>query len=270
MTNNAPSPAETYEHYLSPAMADPFTGILLETVGPRHGERVLDLACGTGSVARHVAPMVGSDGKVLALDINPDMLAVGQAQAAPSGARIEWREGSAVHLELQDESFDLVLCQQGLQFFPDRAASLREIRRVLTPEGRAGLSVWQSLDQHPLYKAIFESTARLLGAAIADVGPSFSLGDADELRMLLSDAGFHQLEIHPRSLEVSLPTPDRFVQLTVMGAATTVPLFAKLDSVARTELVEAVTEDTQEAVLYYRDGDELRFTMSTYIALAHA
>jgi ubiquinone/menaquinone biosynthesis C-methylase UbiE len=269
MTNDAPSPAETYEHYLSPAMADPFTRILLEIVGPQRGERVLDLACGTGSVARGVAPMIGTDGKVLALDINPDMLAVGQAQAAPTGALIEWREGSAVTLGLQDESFDLVLCQQGLQFFSDRPASLREMHRVLTAEGRAGISVWQSLDQHPLYREVFESTARHLGVAIADVSLSFSLGDADELRMLLNDAGFRRVEIHPRSLEVFLPMPERFVQLMVMGAATTVPLFAKLDSTARAELVEAVKEDTREVVHYYGDGDELRFMMFTHIVVAH-
>lgn len=269
MINDAPSPAETYEHYLGPALADPFTRLLLEIVSPQRGECVLDLACGTGSVARHVAPMLGADGTVLALDINPDMLAVGRAQAAPTGARIKWREGSAERLELQDESFDLVLCQQGLQFFPDPPASLREIRRVLAPTGRVGVSVWQSLEQSPLNKAIFEATARHLGVTVADVGSAFSLGDADELRALLSDAGFQHVEVHPRSLEVSLPSPERFVQLMVMGAATSVPLFAQLDALARDEMIEAVTNDTQKTVQHYRDGDKLRFRMFTHIAVAH-
>lgn len=269
MTDNGSSPAETYEHYLGPAMADPFTRILLEYTAPRPGERVLDVACGTGSVARHVAPMLGTQGKLVALDINPDMLAVGSAQPVPTGTSIEWLQGSAVRLDLPDEAFDLVLCQQGLQFFPDRAASVREMRRVLTPGGRVGISVWQSLEQHPLYRALFESTVRHLGVTISDVSLSFSLGEADELRALLGDAGFQRIEVYPRSIEVRLPTPERFVQLTVLGAATTVPVFAKLDFGARAELVETVRGETRETVEDYRDEDELRFTMSTHIAVAH-
>lgn len=269
MTDHGPSPAETYEYYLGPAMADPFTQILLGYVSPRQGERVLDLACGTGSAARHIAPMLGTEGKVVALDINPDMLAVGSAQPAPAGAPIEWRQGTAVRLDLPNEAFDLVLCQQGLQFFSDRTASVREMRRVLSSGGRAGISVWQSLEQHPLYRALFESTVRHLGAAIADVSLSFSLGEADELRTLLSDAGFQRIEIHSRSLEVRLPTPKRFVQLTVLGAATTVPMFAKLDASARSELAEAVAQETQAFVRQFSDRDSLVFPMSTHIAIGY-
>ena len=120
------SPAEVYERYLGRAIADPFTRVLLDCAGPQPGERVLDLAAGTGSVARHVAPIVGTEGRVVAVDINAAMLAVGRALPAPAGPPVEWREGDAVDLDLPDQSFDLVLCQQGLQFFPDRAAAVRE------------------------------------------------------------------------------------------------------------------------------------------------
>lgn len=84
----SPSPAEVYEQYLGPAIADPWTRVLLEFAAPQPGERALDLASGTGSVLRQVAPLVGTEGKVVALDINPDMLAVGRALAAPAGATI--------------------------------------------------------------------------------------------------------------------------------------------------------------------------------------
>ena len=172
------SPAEVYERYLGRAIADPFTRVLLDCAGPRPGERVLDLAAGTGSVARHVAPIVGTEGRVVAVDINAAMLAVGRALPAPAGPPVEWREGDAVDLDLPDQSFDLVLCQQGLQFFPDRAAAVREIRRVLTPEGRAVISVWQDLDHHPVYKALFEATACKLRTNVSDFDVSFSLGNA--------------------------------------------------------------------------------------------
>ena len=156
-----PDPAETYEEYFGPTIADPWTRVLLAYAAPQPGERALDVACGTGSVARHVAPMVGAHGKVVALDISPAMLAVARALPAPAGATIAWREGNAISLALPDDAFDLVLCQQGLQFFSDRAAALREMRRVLTDGGRVVISVWQTLQRHPVYAALFASDSTL-------------------------------------------------------------------------------------------------------------
>lgn len=119
------STAETYEHYLAAAIAHPFTRVLLEYASPRAGERVLDVACGTGSVARHVAPFVGNSGKMVALDVKADRLRVARTLPMPAAAVIEWLEGDATRLELPDGSFDLVVCQQSLQFFGDRAAAMR-------------------------------------------------------------------------------------------------------------------------------------------------
>lgn len=265
----SPNPAETYEQYFGPTIADPWTRVLLEYAAPQPGARTLDVACGTGSVARHVAPLVGAAGKVVALDSSPAMLAVARALPAPAGAAITWLEGNAIRLDLPDDTFDLVLCQQGLQFFPDRAASVREMRRVLTDGGRVVISVWQALHHHPVYAALFEATARHLGAPIATLDVSFSLGNADELRMLLSDAGLQRIALTPRSLTIHLPVPERFVQLTVLGAATSIPAVAHLDAAARAALVAAVTNETQAVAQRYRDGETLTFPMSTHIAVAY-
>jgi ubiquinone/menaquinone biosynthesis C-methylase UbiE len=263
-------PAETYEQYFGPAIADPWTHVLLEYAAPQPGERVLDVACGTGSVARHVAPLVGAAGQVVGLDSSPAMLAVARAlPPAPTGATIAWQEGDAIRLDLPDEAFDLVLCQQGLQFFPDRAAALREMRRVLAAGGRVVISVWQALHYHPVYEALFQATARHLGAPIATVDVAFSLGDAEALRTLLGDAGLQRLAITPRSLQIHLPAPERFVQLTVLGAATSVPAFAHLETAARSALVEAVSSEAQAVAQRYREGDTLTFPMSTHIAVAY-
>jgi SAM-dependent methyltransferase len=264
------SAAETYESYFGSTIADPWTRVLLEYTAARPGERALDLACGTGSVARHIAPLVGTAGRLVALDINAEMLAVGRALPAPAGAAIEWREGDAVALALPNGAFDLVLCQQGLQFFPDRAAALREMRRVLTDGGRVVLSVWRALHLHPVYETLFDATNRRLGAAISDVALPFSLGDADELRALLHDAGFQAVEVSPRSLDVHLPSPDRFVELTVLGAATSVPTFARLDGAARWALVKSVSVEGEAVMLRFLDGDKLTFPMSSHIAVANA
>ncbi|HEY5869411.1 MAG TPA: methyltransferase domain-containing protein [Candidatus Tectomicrobia bacterium] len=264
-----PDPAETYEHYFGPTIADPWTRVLLAYAAPQPGERALDVACGTGSVARHVAPMVGAEGKVVALDISPAMLAVARTLPAPAGATITWLEGDATRLALPDDAFDLVLCQQGVQFFPDRAAAVREMRRVLTDGGRVVISVWQALHRHPVYEALLQATARSLGVALSTVDVSFSLGDAEALRTLLSDAGFQRIALMPRSLMIHLPSPERFVQLTVLGAATSIPALAHLDAAARAALVEAVTSETQVVAQRYRDGNTLTFPMSTHIAVAY-
>lgn len=263
------SPAEVYERYLGPAIADRWTRVLLDYAKPQPGERALDVACGTGSVARHIAPLVGVNGEVVALDINPEMLAVGRAILAPEGANIEWQEGNAMDLPLPDRAFDLVLCQQGLQFFSDRARSLREMRRVLADGGRVVLSVWQGLELHPVYHTLFEATLRHLGGTLSDVAVPFSLSGAEDLRALLDDAGFQRTDIVARKLDIRLPSPERFVQLTIRGAATSIPAFLQLDAAARLALVEAVASETDTVIRRYSKGSELMFPMFTHIAVGY-
>ena len=262
------SPAWMFERYFGPAIFVPWTQVLLAYAAPRPGERVLDLACATGIVARHVAPIVGATGKVVALDINPDMLAVGRALPAPDGATIEWRHGDATALALPDGAFDLVLCQQGVQFVADRAAAVGEMRRVLADGGRLVLSLWQALEQHPLYHALFAATARYLDVPIAALATPFALPDAEELRSLLSAAGFGRIDIVPRTLEVHFPAPERFVELTVLAGAAVDPQAADADATIREALVAAVARETEAVVQQFRDGDQLTVPTSWHIAVA--
>lgn len=189
----------------------------------------------------------GPNGRVVALDVNPEMLAVGRILPA-TGAAIEWLEGDATELKLPDAAFDLVLSQQGLQFFPDRAAALQEMWRVLVAGGDVAVNVWRSLDLHPLHQALFEAVARRLDVPLDTLDIAFSLSNAEELRTLLHDAGFRNVRIIERSLEIRLPAPERFVHLTVLGAATSIPAFSQMDSTTRTELVEAVTRETEPII----------------------
>jgi protein-L-isoaspartate O-methyltransferase len=131
--------------------------VLLDYAAPERGENVLDVATGMGSVARHVSPIVGEEGCVVAVDINRDMLVVARALPPPTGVRIEWHQGDAMKLELPNQAFDLVLCQQGLQFEPCGFAA--RDAAGLRLEGRAAFSVWWDLDRHLVYKGLFEATA---------------------------------------------------------------------------------------------------------------
>jgi len=268
---NAPqpkTPAETYEQYFVPAMFLPWATILLRHAAPRPGERVLDVACGTGIVARQAAPLVGTGGQVVALDMNPAMLGVGRAQRAPSGAAIDWREGSALTLSFADGTFDVALCQHGLQFFPDRAASVREMRRVLASGGRAVAIVLQALARHPVFEALMKSVARQLSLPVAEVMTPFALDDAGELRGLFAAAGFGRVDVVPESTTVRFPDPERFVPLAVASSAAAVPAFAQLEAPARAALLEAVRREVEPTLRNYRDAGHVSFPMYAHVAVA--
>jgi len=130
---------ENYERWLVGPLFRSFAERTLDEVQPSRGQRILDIACGTGIVARLAKERIGAAGHVVGVDISSDMLAVARA-VAPS---IDWREGNAGALPLhRGEQFDIVVCQQGLQFFPDKPAAAGEMRRALTRGGRLAVSTW--------------------------------------------------------------------------------------------------------------------------------
>jgi ubiquinone/menaquinone biosynthesis C-methylase UbiE len=262
------NPAETYENYFVPAMFLPWAAILLRHAAPQPGERVLDVACGTGIVARQAAPLVGVDGQVVALDMNPGMLAVARALPAPFGATITWQEGNAMALPFPDGAFDLVLCQHGLQFVPDRGVAVRETRRVLAPRGRALAIVLQALAQHPVFEALMESVARHLSLPISAVMTPFALSDANELASLYTAAGFKKVDIVPESTTVRFPQPERFVPLAVISSAAAVPAFAQLQAPARAALLETVRVEVEPVIRKYRDASAVTFPMFAHIVVA--
>jgi ubiquinone/menaquinone biosynthesis C-methylase UbiE len=156
------SAPELYERYMVPGIARLWAADLVERAVPKPGERVLDVACGTGIVARLAAAAMGAD-HVAGLDINKGMLAVARSRSAGSGLTIEWHEASALDLPFQDSSFDLILCQLGLQFFPDQPRALREMIRVLVPDGRLAFSVFTAIERTPLTNALAAALDRYLG-----------------------------------------------------------------------------------------------------------
>ena len=181
------SAPENYQRYFVPVIGGPFAEDLIAEAALRPGERVLDVACGTGVVARLAAERVGPGGTVAALDLNPAMLSV--ARSIPStGAAIRWYETSAESIPLPDDAFDVVLCQLGLQFVADKGAALREMRRVLAPGGRV-------LRDHAAAECVLRRARRGNDAARWQRGRRvrpmvFSLNDPAIIERLFRDAGF--------------------------------------------------------------------------------
>lgn len=226
------------------------------------GERVLDVACGTGVVARVAAKHVGPTGRVVGVDLNPGMIAVARALPAPVGAPIEWLEQSALDLQLKDASFNAVLCQQGLQFFPDKAVALKEMRRVLDHGGRLALSVWNSTG---LYNnAVGDALARLVGNEVADrFNASRQVPTAEDLRYLATEAGFSAIDVRVSRIDVHLPRLDKFV-LNHLAATPVASAIAAADPEARKKIGASVMERLRR----YVDGDGVTYPEETHVLTA--
>lgn len=202
--------AVLYERYAVPYVLGPWAPQLIDLAALRPGERVLDLACGTGLIARLAAPRVGSTGKVTGIDFNAGMLAVARALPPPSGPTIAWREESAIALKLPDASIDVVLCQQGLQFFPDKLKALCEMHRVMEPGGRVLISVWKSAG--PYNVAIAEALEQYTSKETATkYRLSRKVPNADELHRWLIQAGFCDVSVFPSTMKIRLPNFELFV-----------------------------------------------------------
>jgi ubiquinone/menaquinone biosynthesis C-methylase UbiE len=247
------NPMQAYEQYMVPGIMIPGVDLMLQEAQPQSGERVLDIACGTGIVARTVAPLVGAQGTVTAIDINPAMLAVARGLPQSQGASIEWREGSALALPLPDAAYDLALCHQALQFFPDKVAALREARRVLVSGGRIVVNVQQSLQHNPVYKTFNEV---LIGhMKLPALAAPFSFGEVEPLRAALTESGFNNVEVKSISHVIRFPTASIYIQASIIGSAAVIQEMARLDAAAKTELADQITRDMQDTLAPYVQAD---------------
>jgi SAM-dependent methyltransferase len=264
------SPAEFYEAFFVPAMFAPLADIVVGRAGIEPGQRVLDVACGTGVVARRAAARAGAGGQVTGLDLREGMIARARSLPAPDGAAIEWRLGDAAALDLPDAAFDRVICQQGLQFFPDRPRALAEMHRVLKPGGRLVLAVWLGYEQQGIIADLTEAEIRHLarvGVPQEEVVAAFSLGDRDELARLVAGAGFPGAEIEEVEITADFPDPDRFVANVEAAYAAVVPeTMGEIGGMDR--LVEAIQTDIAGAIAAHTVGDRLRFPMRSHLVVA--
>ena len=252
---SVPNPAQVYDDYQGPALATPSAKILLERASIKRGESVLDLACGTGRATRLVVPLLGESGYLAALDISSAMLSVARAVPQLATASVDWREGDAGDLPFPENTFDLVVCNQGLQFFPDREGALREVRRVLKSGGRFVANTWFGLDRQPVRGPLLEAIANRLGVPTSAASPQFSLGEEAELRSLLEEAGFQEVDISVHTIDAHYDSFTECVEKSFIAAAAFVPAFADLGQKERSRIVSAVNEEMATTLAQYIDVD---------------
>jgi SAM-dependent methyltransferase len=239
--------AECYERYFVPVIGRPAAEGLLAIADPGPGERVLDVACGTGIVARLAAEAVGREGAVAGVDIAPEMIEVARAASAPEAPAIEWRVGDAASLPFPDGSFDLVTCQMGLMFLPDRAAAVTEMRRVLAAGGRLVVTTPGRIQ--PLFEAMAQAIGRHIDPALSGfVRAVFSMDDPGVHADLLRYAGLADVASREVTARLFLPAPVEFlwqyINLTPLG-----PLVGRASDAAKGALEQEVIEALQPHVV---------------------
>lgn len=206
--------ATAYEELLVPALFQEWTPRLIAAAEMQPGSRVLDIACGTGVLARAAAAHVTRSGSVTGLDPGPGMLAVAR-RLAP---HIEWRQGTAESLPFPDESFDVAVSQFGLMFFADRKQAIREILRVVPRGGRMAIAVWDSLENIPAYAAEVALVQRVAGARPADaLRAPFALGDPNELTALFASVGAPWVAVTTHPGMARFPTLRSMVEADIFG-----------------------------------------------------
>ena len=259
---NQASFPEMYERHLVGPLFQPWAELTVEEIELSPGDRVLDIACGTGIVARVAKQRLGDDTCVVGIDLSPDMLAVARA-VAPG---IDWRQGNASALPLHDEErFDAVVCQQGLQFFPDKPAAVAQMRRALVQGGELAVATWRSDDEIPFFRELRRVAEHHLGN-IAD--QRYSFGDPVPLEALLRDAGFHEVRSRIVSRIIRFEDGASFVRMNSMALVGMSAAAKAMHDEERQRVLEAIARESEPVLQSYSNGSGLAFELSTNLATA--
>jgi ubiquinone/menaquinone biosynthesis C-methylase UbiE len=252
---------EIYERYFVPLIPRPFASDLVAEAALAPGEHVLDVACGTGIVARLAFERVKPTGTVVGVDLNPGMLSVARAAAVASGADIRWYETSAESIPLPDDSFDAVLCQLGLQFMTDKSAALREMRRTLAPGGRVLVS---TPPPNPFFDVLDKALAHHISdEAAAFMRMVFTLNDPAAIQELFQSAGFREVSVRRTSKSVRLPAARNFLWQYV-NCSPLSGLLSGVDPIRIRALEDEVIRGWRE----WSDGDGMRYEQGMILSSA--
>ena len=254
---------EIYERVLVGPLFRPFAEQLVARVAPTHGDSVIDVACGTGIVARVAREQLGPDARIVGVDVAPAMLAV----ARTVDQTIDWRQGNATSLPVGvGEQFTVLTCHQGLQFISDKPAAIREMHRVLAPGGRVAIATWCFLDDIPGMLELNAVVERHVGR-IVDSRHSF--GDANALKRLLVEAGFTDVQVGTLAHDVRFADGGLFARLNAMAAIGMSDKGKAMSEPERGELAGQIAAESQDAIAKATKNGMFVLPLTTVFALGH-
>lgn len=255
--------AEAYEKHMVPGMFLHWAELLVRVAAPQPGEHVLDVACGTGVGARQVASTVGRSGKVAGLDVDAGVIEVARKVAEQTGTPIDWHCASALEMPFDNAAFDLCLCLQGLQFFPDRVAGLSEIRRVLKPSGRLVASVWGPLEFNKGHHAVVQALEfQNVDASAAKRACSFA--GPEDIRDTATRAGFTHIDLRTEDGVSRFASMQSFIDGMTIGSPSTRHAVARIPERGRDIFINNVRAMLEP----YLKGTRLAYPMRTHILVA--
>jgi ubiquinone/menaquinone biosynthesis C-methylase UbiE len=253
------SMSQLYDAYWVPTVLDIYASALAARVNA--GDRVLDLACGTGLVAGYAAECAGTEGEVVGYDPTPDLLDAARHKAF-SGAPITWTEGFAEDMPFEESSFDVVLCHQGLQYVTDREQTFAEIKRVLKPGGMVHAGVWARAADQSAFGFVEEALAKHIGPEQKPVH-AWSFGGLTELKRLAGTASLNVERLEKLARPARFDSVQRFVDIQLACAGRTdengqlsMGLF-DLDDERWLPAIDAFSADAHAALTSYVDGEAL-------------
>jgi SAM-dependent methyltransferase len=251
--------AEIYESCFVPAIFGAWVSLVADAAGIRMGNKVLDVGCGTGALAREALRRVGQEGHVVGLDLNEGMLQV----AARTEPKIEWRRGDAVSLPFEDATFDAVISQFALMYFPDRVASLSEMWRTLAPGGRLAIAAWAPIHHARGYQIVVDILSRQCGREAANVlAAPFVIGDRAELAKLFVDSGISGAKVTLHAGSIRFPSVKEFIRIEVKGS----PL---ADLLSDDEMETVAAESESALAAFVVPSGEIIMPMDAHIVTAN-
>ncbi len=253
--------AQTYERDLVAIFNRPLTEIVFEHVTLHEGERVLDTACGTGIVTRVALERFKGIKTIVGVDLNSGMLDVARENTPATETLVEWHEGDICHLPFPDASFDIVMCQQGLQYIPDKLTALREMRRVLVSDGRLAFTVWSESNRQAI--AMNEAMQRHLGPEVVNQLGGSAWNDAEAIREIVAEAGWQDITLEIVEFEVRMPATDDIARGQVDRALRRTQFDDEIKKARR-----AIEADMLAILEAYRVGDEFVTPSRTYLVQA--
>ena len=252
------SAAALYEEQKVPGMFAPLADTTLKVIEVVDDDAVLDVACGTGILARKVREKFGDQPRIVGVDLNEGMIAVAKGLSDPVSQSCEWIVANAEDMPFDDSMFSMVLCQQGLQFMPDKEGVLREMYRVLRPEGRIVITVWNGVADFLV--PIVDALGRHVSNEVADKAKAPFAYDGSRLLPIMSNVGFSDVSIENLTINRTIRATDNAIRDEIMGTA----VASSVEDAGETVL-QKIVQETSDSLSKFLQGSDFVIPQHTHI-----